>query len=143
MAKAKNTTISRKHVEDESSTEVPYDTEWSATPTTDTDTGLPFFRGTRANINNIVAHPKSFHWVQEFGERDVLCWEKVDIQLIAIGKIKTADLETWVSPSSLQKLTPSIEMRGKECKSCFNGRRSFSRDPGSMMAALCTETASR
>jgi hypothetical protein len=32
MARARNTAASRKHVEDESSPEVVYDTEWSATP---------------------------------------------------------------------------------------------------------------
>jgi len=99
MARARNTAASRKHVEDKSSPEVVYDTEWSATPPADTNTGFPFFRDTKANINNIVAHKKSFRWVREFGDRDVLCWEKADessrkaVQLIAIGKIKTADLD--------------------------------------------------
>lgn len=65
----------------------------------DIKTGFPFFRDTKANVNNIVAHPNSFLWVREFGDRDILCWEKADnssrkaIQLIAIWKIKTADLE--------------------------------------------------
>jgi hypothetical protein len=106
MTKAKNIAAKRKHADDEGSSDVPYDTEWSATPTEDTNTGLPFFRDTRANINSIVAHPETFHWVREFGDRDVLCWEKADknsrkdIQLITIGEIKTADLEVPNNSSS-------------------------------------------
>jgi hypothetical protein len=123
MTKAKNIAAKRKHADDEGSSDVPYDTEWSATPTEDTNTGLPFFRDTRANINSIVAHPETFHWVREFGDRDVLCWEKADknsrkdIQLITIGEIKTADLEVPNNSSSFGSQgdleTSMIERRNK------------------------------
>ena len=115
MAKARNTTASRKHVEDEnsSSTEVVYETEWSATPPKGINTGLLFFEDTRANIKNIAAHPESFCWVREFGDRDILCWEKADgssrkaIQLITTGKIRTADLEV---PNKFNAYTIDLQL---------------------------------
>jgi hypothetical protein len=115
MAKARNTTASRKHVEDESSssTEVVYETEWSATPPKGINTGLPFFEDTRANIKNIAAHPESFRWVREFGDRDILCWEEADgscrkaIQLITTGKIRTADLE---APNKFNTYTVDLQL---------------------------------
>jgi hypothetical protein len=42
--------ISCKHVEDDSSTEISYNTDWSTTPTNDTNAGFPFSREAKANL---------------------------------------------------------------------------------------------
>jgi hypothetical protein len=59
--------------------------------------GIPYFRDTRANVNNI--DPNDICWDREFGDRHILCWANPkkgshkDVQLIVVGRIKTADLE--------------------------------------------------
>ena len=58
--------------------------------------GIPYFRDTRANVKNI--DPNDICWNREYGDRDILCWanpkkgSRKDVQLIVVGKMKTADL---------------------------------------------------
>jgi len=59
--------------------------------------GIPYFRDTKANVKNI-ADPNDICWERDYGNRDILCWanpkkdSRKDVQLIVVGKIKSAEL---------------------------------------------------
>jgi hypothetical protein len=84
-------------------------------------TGLPYFQTTKANVKNIT-DPDDICWERDFGHRDILCWTKQkngsrkDVQLIVVGKIKTADLG---EPNGYGKYTIDLHI-DEEDRQAFN-----------------------
>lgn len=94
------------HKQDEGDEVVVYDTDWSATQMSDNvplpqhdAAGLAYFQQSKANLKNVASDSENFCWLREYGDRHILCWKTTntnaskDIQLIVVGKIKSAALE--------------------------------------------------
>jgi hypothetical protein len=108
---------------------VDSDTDWPSTPSTVAAAdkkrpkcaGMPYFENTKANVKNITG-PNEICWEKEYGERYILCWmnpETIphkDVQLIVIGKIKSADLEM---PNQYGTYTIQLHI-DEEVRQCFD-----------------------